>query len=413
MDLDTGEWRVRKLRTPLIPYAHSKLANGRLLVTYLDDSLGCGFLLLSQDGRVLYRKDGYAPYVFGEDIVLALYLGEALEARPAEYAAYVVDTQNPGAAVHYENTFALTPTSRDLRALRDADGLPPLLATYTPRNSGADHFYPWTKDLRVSSLKPDGAVAWISGIRARSLLTSFELLYTGLDVHLLYGKHDYFSGEYVLLDAKTGRVTWHVRNTIIPVSKTQHPYVNFLDFLPAETRGHILRFPAYDSKMQKLEVAEINLREGGMKLTDDKEWLAQIDRAFKETQEPPASVSTWREELGAGQTLVLTRDSLSLSVDGIETWTRQTVPDFGEGLEFVAAGEKLVVLSERSERTTALGAQGVPYLINRATGKNVRIPVDGEPAVCEPLMFGEKLLLLTSSDVRLVEWLPVSDETAS
>ena len=411
VDLDTSEWHTHKLRTPLIPYTYSGLANGTLLVSYVDESLSCGFLLLDERGRALYRKDGYAPYVFGEDIVLAVRLGEALEARPAEYAAYVIDTQKPGAAVHYENTFALTPMGGDLRALQDADG-PPLLVTYTPRGFGADYFHPWTKDLRVSALKQDGSVAWISGIRARKLLTNLELLYTGEEVHVLYGKHDYFSGEYVLLDARTGRVLWHARNTVIPVLKTQYPYVNFIDVLPVETRGYTLRFPAYDSGKQKLKVAELDLRQGGMKLLDDEGWLAEIDRAHREIQEPPLSVSTWREELSGVEMLVLTPDNLRLSRGGAEVWTRPTVPDFGEGLELVSAGEDLVFLVERPGRVTALGSQGLPRLIDRSTGKDVRIPVDGEPAVCRPLMFGEKLLLLTSDDVRLVEWLPVSDNAS-
>lgn len=413
VDLDTGEWRVRKLRTQMIPYTSSELTNGRLLVSYVDESLSCGFLLLDQEGSALYRKDGYAAYVFGDDIVLAVHLGEALETRPAEYSVEVIDTENPGAAVHYENTFALSPMGRDWRSLQNAGDPTPLLVTYTPRGFGADYLYPWTKDLRVSALKLDGRVAWISGIRARNLLTNLELLYTGQDVHLLYGKHDYFSGEYVLLDAITGRVLWHTRNTIIPVSKTQHPYVNFHGFLPVETQESTLRFPAYDSRVQELNVAEIDLRRGGIELLDDKEWLAEADRAFKKAQEPPTSVSAWSEELSTGETLALTRDSLSLSINGAETWARPAVPDFGENLELAAAGEELVLLVERPGRTAALSSQGVPHLIDRSAGKDVRIPVDGNPAVCEPLMFGERLLLLTSDDVRLVEWLPVSDSGAS
>jgi hypothetical protein len=206
---------------------------------------------------------------------------------------------------------------------------------------------------------------------------------------------------------------WHARNTIVPVSKTQHPYVNFHDFLPVETQESTLRFPAYDSRMQELNIAEIDLRQGGVKLRDDKEWLAGIDRAFKEIQESPVSVGTWSEELDTGETLELTRDSLSLSIDGVEIWARPVVPDFGEGLEFAAAGETLVLLIERPGRTTALSSQGVPRLIERSTGEDVSIPIDGEPAVYRPLMFGEKLLVLTSNDVKLVEWLPVSDDNAS
>ncbi len=413
VDLDTSEWHIRKLRTPLIPYTYSELSNGTLLVSYVDDSLSCGFLLLDQEGCVLYRKDGYAAYVFGEDIVLAVHLGEALETRPAEYAAYVIDTRNPGAAVHYENTFALTPTGRDWRALQDASSSPPLLLTYTPRGSGADYFYPWAKDLRLTALTQGGSVVWVSVVTARRLLTDLELLYTGQEVHLLYGQHDYASGEYILLDAESGRVMWHAPNAIIPASKTQYPYINFLDVLPVEVRGYTLRFPAYDSGKRKLKVAELDLRQGGMKLLDDERWLAEVDRAFREIQEPPSSVRTWSEDLSGDETLALSPESLRLSRGGAEVWSRPAIPDFGTGLELVSAGNELLFLVECPGCMTALSAQGVPHLIDRKTGQDVRVPVDGEPAVCRPLMFGEKLLLLTSDDVRLVEWLPVSDGRSS
>jgi hypothetical protein len=303
--------------------------------------------------------------------------------------------------------------SHDLRALQDANGQPPLLVTYTPRGFCTDYFYPWTKDLRVSALKRDGNVAWISGIRARKLLTNLELLYTGEEVHVLYGQHDYYSGEYILLDAESGRVMWHARNAIIPMPETLYPYVNFLDVLQVEAHGYALRFPAYDSGKRKLKVAELDLRQGGMKLLDDKGWLAEIDRAHREIQEPPPNVSAWSENLSGNETLVLLPDSLRLSHGGAEVWTRPTVPDFGEGLDLAAAGEELVFLVEQPGCLTSLGSQGVPHLIDRSTGKDVRIPVDGEPAVCRPLMFDEKLFLLTSDDARLVEWLPVSDGRSS
>lgn len=408
VDLDTGDWRPHRLKAELIPYTYRKLSNGTLLVSYLGDLLSCGFLLLDTDGRVLYRKDGYAPYVFGEDIVLAVHLGEALEARPAEYAAEVIDTRKPDAAVHYENTLALSPAGYDWRALPNTGSQPPLLLTYTPRGSGADYFYPWAKDFRLTALKQDGSAAWISGIRARRLLTDLELLYTGHGVHLLYGQHDYTRGEYILLDAESGKVMWHAQNTVIPVPKMRYPYVDLLDILPAEVRGYILRFPAYDSGKRKLRVAELDLRQGGIALLDDGGWLAAVDRAFREAQEPPSGVSAWSEDLSGGETLVLTPESLRLSRREAEAWSRPVVPDFGEGLELVSAGNELLFLIERPGRATTMGAQGIPHLIDRSTGKDVRIPVEGEPAVYQPCIFGGKLLLLTTEDARLVEWLPVS-----
>ncbi len=413
VDLDTGEWSTYKHRAPLVPYAHRQLAAGVTLVSWIDRSLRCGFLLLDEKGRVLYRRDGYAAYEFGEGVLLALRMGEALENQPSEYAVEIVDPAAPGDARRYKNTIPLTPTGRDWRAPLESESRPPLLMTYESRAGGADYLYPWARLLKFRALAEDGSVAWTSEVTTGRLVTSLELLYTGQGIHLLYAQYDYGSGEYLLLDGASGELIWQSPQFAMPATKTKYPYLNFLDILPHEERGKVLRFPAYDSRERIMKVAEVNLQEGGIELVEDNPWLAKISQACGSVQTAPSGVGTWSEVLDGGETLALRREALHMSRAAAEVWSRSLVPEFGERLELVAVGDKLLLLVELPGRVTGLGAQGIPHLLDRQAGKEVRIPVEGEPTAFRPLAYGEQLFLLTSDDAQLVRWHPFADDGAS
>jgi len=404
VDLDRSEWAISEYGETLLPYRWERLESGLWLLRYLGEDLSCGFALVNDQGRVRQRLNGYAAYPVNEKFLLAVAVTGSSEHLPEDTRIAVISLDEPVRRRQFAHTTVLWPLAYDLApgqpAARTA-GARTLLVTFIPRRFSRDYSYLWAPKLKFTSLNSEGMVVWESEVVTRQLLVDIELLWAGERLCVLYGRYGYVSGEYFALSQDDGSLRWQEPSTVLPTAMPQYPYVNFAEVLPAEADGELLRFPAYDSREPKRMVAELGLESGKLTLVEDSGWLARADGVLRERLTAPLGAASWCRDLGCEETLVLEANALSLFRGAEQVWSCPVAARFGEGLELEACGEKLLLLIERPAAAVSLGAQGVPHLVDRATGQAAPSPLGRDVQFFRPLTIGGRTLLLTPTRVIL------------
>jgi hypothetical protein len=398
VDLDTGAVKAEKDAKPAIPYVFTSAGDGGYLVSYIDWNLECGFGVYDGKGKEKERLHGYAAERLSDNAFIGVMVSDVLEDSAAGSKVALIKVSPEFEMQKMARTIALAPQA--LRLDGGALGTP-LLMTYEPRNGPDSLFYCWQCGVEFTAINSAAEKLWSSKVSTGSLAT--DMVYVGDcgGVLLLYAQFDYLQGEFIGLDANTGKPLWQRKSTIIPVFGNDYPYADFAYQLPLELGEGYAAFPAYDSGESVKGKCIVGLLDGDLRLEHDETWNKRADDAWLAEQVPAEANEPKSWDLGGGDKLSIGSGVIKLASGGKEVWECKLAQHFGTGLELEKAGKKFLLLIEKPSRQSGASAQGIAYVIDRATGEEPLSELELGAQYFVPVIIGGKALVLEPNGTRL------------
>lgn len=400
VDLDTGAVKAENSAKPAIPYVFTSAGEGGYLVSYVDWNLECGFGVYDSSGKEKARLHGYAASKISDNALLGVMVSDVLEDRAGGSDVTLIKVAPEFMTQKMARTIVLAPQA--LRLDSGALGLP-LLMTYRPRIAPDSLFYCWQCEVEFTAINADTEKLWSSDVTTGMLATDIIHLGDCGGVLLLWAQFDYLRGEYIGLDAATGKVLWQRMSTIIPIFGNDYPYADFAYQLPLEAGEGNAAFPAYDSRESVKGKCVVKLSNGDLSIETDAAWNMRADDAWLAGQQPAEVDEPKSWSLDGAEKLSVDGGVMKLARGGEAVWERKLVPHFGTGLELERAGKALLLLVEKPSRESGAGAQGILHLIDRATGNELHSDIELGAQYFEPLIIGGKALVLEPNGTRLFQ----------
>lgn len=398
VDLDTGAAKAEKDAKPAIPYVFTNAGESGHLASYIDWNLDCGFGVYDSAGKEKARLHGYAASRLGDNAFIGVMVSDVLEDVAGGSEVALIKVAPEFKMQKMAQTIALAP-----QALWLDGGKPglPLLMTYRSRIAPDSLFYSWQREVEFTSINSEADKLWSSDVTTGMLATDIMLLGDCGGALLLWAQFDYLRGEYIVLDAATGKVLWQRASTIIPIFGNDYPYADFAYQLPLETGEGYAAFPAYDSRDSVKGRCIVKLLGGDLRLEHDAAWNKRADDTWLAGQQNAEADVPQSWDLGDGENLSIAVGFMKLTRGGKAVWERKLAPHFGAGLKLERAGKALLLLVEKPSRESGAGAQGIAHLIDRATGEEPLSELELGAQYFEPLVIGRKALVLEQGGARL------------
>jgi len=407
--LDTGDVTEASLDGEVLPYQASPLNGGAVLLSFVDDALVPGFVVIDRSFHPKIAVYEMTPWLFGDDFLLGVYAAEPVEMRATRNSVSLYSLKDFRTLFTLRDTVPLPPISffadeqetlaGETRAKPQSIHRPLLLLSFIPSKSG-DLIYPFEPSgvtFRLLSEK-NGNFLWRVRVDLSKPVSSLECFYQDSSYILLGGAIDYDWHLFLALDARSGKLLWQKVSDYFPYTFPIYPYAGYasvLPVLPGKGNSQIV-FPAFRVQGETIEFVEVSLDSGDFRAVPAKPTLSELREKFYSsylTAPKPPSSQTY--ELADGSKLTILEGEKIFLESKANHWELPFFPEFGSGLRLEASGDKYLLLLEEPYERSHLAFQGIPHILSATTGKKFEFAEMAKAKYLVPYSTNDSVLFLT------------------
>ncbi len=435
-NLDTGEIQEIDMGSEILAYNTVELASGGRLLSFIDDSLTEGFVVVDEELNPRIAVMGASAYPISRTLLLEISVSSRVPEDAIASSVNLWSVESYQRLYRLENTTPLPPlaflldvSDRKGGIEADTDEYPEIEAQSQPQNTfftrarfagyipeqsyfilatyelsvPVHPIYPFTSRYKFLAIESEsGNLLWQKELQLMSVVAELENLYQDDEFILLAGAVDYDTYLYLCLSAKDGSVLWQKRSSYFPRMENIPPYEGYTQLLAvtvSKEEDKRLIFPSFNATGKALERLSISLADGKLRPLGRFSY-EHIREIFLELYEPPqGSVESSKIVLGNSYELMIeggTRVFLQT-----EEGSRAVKPTgvIGSNIQLYASGEKLAILVEEPLVINEMGAQGNAFILEIPSAKIIN---PEEPLkLLRPVRSQEGLIVLTKENIVL------------
>ncbi len=372
LSLDTGEIKRDELRSDILAYEAQPLGKRFYLLSFVDNELVPGFLVLGKDGEVLVAVEGMTAWQMSEDVVMGVLAEAPLEFRATENAVALWELPSGKQLSYLPNTVPLTGLNLTIGGqgaisssiTRDSV----LLFTYTRSTSSLYEALGQSSTFHLLSRRT-GKFRWQRNVQLLTEVAEVELLYSNEKYLLVGAPVDYETYLYIALDAQGGTPLWQDRRNEFPSTKTYYPYVNIYSILPIQRNEYSVAFPFFNALTGEKGFLRVNFVSGSFTYENYPPQMSKLEEKYMKLFSPSEKPTKLTHNLFPGFSLTISEFEDIVGKGEDFTWEIPFTPYFSGNLKPLYWGDRYLVLLETSDVESHVASQGVPHVLSISTGE--------------------------------------------